>query len=540
VLVGWVSDERDVALEDVVIEFDRDGETSAVTRSTARGRIHADLPPGSYRATFRKAGFGAKSSPVEVGRGREPTRFRLLSDRLTGFVWPKWSRAGNRAEHRFHATEAYGLSLWRYGLEMVFVRDIGWFDEHGPNAVMQITPDGDYTQTGVDWNRVGYGSNPHLSQLMEAPVESGLYYVHARTESGGFFAAPWVVAPAGPQAPIVVLASTNTWNAYNNFGGRSNYINTAGLPPEPIVNARQDLGRYAGGESLGEWSHSNDAYPPLSFERPEPFNHVPWPTRVTDPIAGRQACHLAPAEWRLLAWLEREGFAYDLYADAQLDDGTLDLAAYRVLILNTHPEYWTRRMFERARDWVGAGGRLAYLGGNGLNCEVEIADGRMRALTELHSIGGALGMADEADPSIWYDSRFSRTVEPEAALLGVATTDAGIMTGAPYRVVKADHWAFAGTGLSDGDTMGERSLHERCPGGASGHETDKMTGASPPGAVLLAKGLNPDEGGAEIVYHESGAGGAVFSVGSITWPSSVLVDDAVSRITRTVLERFLA
>ena len=34
--------------------------------------------------------------------------------------------------------------------------------------------------------------------------------------------------------------------------------------------------------------------------------------------------------------------------------------------------------------------------------------------------------------------------------------------------------------------------------------------------------------------------GAVFSVGSICYPSSLLVDDGVSRVTRNVLERFLA
>ena len=105
---------------------------------------------------------------------------------------------------------------------------------------MQITPDGDYTQTGVDWNKIGYG-RPHHTQLVAGPERSGLYYLHAKTESGAFFSFPWVVAPAKPQAPIAVLASTNTWNAYNNFGGRSNYINATGLPPQPVVNARLDL-----------------------------------------------------------------------------------------------------------------------------------------------------------------------------------------------------------------------------------------------------------------------------------------------------------
>ena len=70
-------------------------------------------------------------------------------------------------------------------------------------------------------------------------------------------------------------------------------------------------------------------------------------------------------------------------------------------------------------------------------------------------------------------------VESEANLLGVVFTETGIMTGAPYRVLDAYHWAFAGTGLENGDLFGQASLHMRCPGGASGHETDKISPSSP-------------------------------------------------------------
>ncbi len=133
-----------------------------------------------------------------------------------------------------------------------------------------------------------------------------------------------------------------------------------------------------------------------------------------------------------------------------------------------------------------------------------------------------------------------RTLESPANLLGVVMTHTGIMTGAPYQVRNADHWVFAGTGLKNGDCFGAASLHERIPGGASGHETDKMSPSSPPNTVLLAKGANPDEGGAEIVTYDTQSGGAVFSVGSICYPSSILVDPHVSRITRNVLSRFLS
>jgi hypothetical protein len=97
---------------------------------------------------------------------------------------------------------------------------------------------------------------------------------------------------------------------------------------------------------------------------------------------------------------------------------------------------------------------------------------------------------------------------------------------------------FAGTGLKINDTFGSD-----CPdtGGASGHETDKMTQASMniPGIQLLAKGTNPDNGGAEMVYYETLSGGKVFSVGSISFTSCLLSDSMTSKITRNVFQNFL-
>ena len=544
-LIGYVSDERYVAVADVLLEFQQGGETVTIVRSTPRGAVQAELAPGEYHVTLVKDGFGSKSVTMTVDPA-QPYHFRLLTDCIMGYAWPRAVKSGERAEFRVHATEPYRLSLWRYGWKREFVKLLGWFDEHGPRAVMQITPDGDYTQTGVQWNKTGYGS-PHHTQLIPGPQRSGLYYFHAKGEkSGEFFSFPWVVAPAEPSAPIAVLASSNTWLAYNNFGGRSNYINAHQLPPEPTVNARQDLIRYTMAGSFNVWGFQDEEYLPLSFERPEPGNVVREHEEVTDPIEGRLPCGMAPAEWRLLGWLEREGFAYDYYSEWQLHNGDLDLDAYKILIISVHPEYWSRQMYQRVKDWVQQrGGKLMYLGGNGLNCEVEfLSEDRMRFKTHLApATGGGLGMPDPNNPEIYLESRMHRTLESEANLLGVVCTETGIMTAAPYRAINTDHWIFAGSGLRNGDLFGEKSLQERVNGGASGHETDKMSPHSPPGTVLLAKGTNIDDGGAEIVYYETtspnGQQGAVFSVGSITYVPCLLVDDAISRITSNVITRFL-
>jgi hypothetical protein len=387
---------------------------------------------------------------------------------------------------------------------------------------MQILPDGHFVETGVRWNS-GHGLH---GQRVVTPERSGLYYFHARGESGAFFSFPLVVAPRRPSAPIAVLASTNTWNAYNPFGGRSNYILASRMPDEPIVNSWSDLPRYKLSD-YGEWKSGTD-FAPLSFDRPEPVNAVPEHVECTDPIEGRTACHLAPAEWRLLGWLEREGHGYDYYADFQLHDGTLDLDAYRVLILSVHPEYWSEEAYRRVKRWVfERGGRLIYLGGNGINCKIEFLDNGT-SLRCLNSWGAG------------YESRFHQQVESEANLLGVAYSDPGAMTVAPYEVLEPEHWIFAQTGLRRGDLFGTTTLHERYGHGASGHETDKITPSSPKGLVPLAKGRNPDDGGAHIVYFDTAGGGAVFSAGSITYPAGLLCDRAVSLITSNVLRRMLS
>ena len=71
-------------------------------------------------------------------------------------MWPKCVKTGEQAEFRVHSDEEYSLELYRYGEVKELVKRIGTYDEHGPRATIQITPDGDYTQSGVEWNKHGY------------------------------------------------------------------------------------------------------------------------------------------------------------------------------------------------------------------------------------------------------------------------------------------------------------------------------------------------------------------------------------------------
>ena len=537
-LIGYVSDEMHVAIADAQLEFRRRDESIEV-RSRASGAVVGDIPPGRWNVTIAKPGFTRKFVDLDVSPGMEPYRFRLLSDRLLGYMWPKWVRGGESAELRLHSPESFRLSLWRYGWGKEKVADLGLFESFGPGGDRQILPDGDFAARGCDWNHHGYPFGPDARNVIVAPDRSGLYYLHMKAASGAFFSFPWIVAPSQPTSDVAVLASNIDWNAYNDFGGRSNYVAAQFLPIEPAVNVRQHSPylRDTGGRF---WDREH--YDPLSFDRPEPVNRVDEDEEIDSPMRRIGSEHVAPATWRLLGWMEREGIAHDLHAETQLQSGVLDLDRYRLVILDQHPEYWSRQMYERLKTWVfERGGTLMYLGGNGLDCEVEFIhddtatihrNGDRRHWVEIRDFTGGAGS--------FPPGRMELTNECPAHLTGLHTTLTGMGTAAPFRVRAADHWAFEGTGLRAGDLFGQKTLDVRNPGGASGHETDKMCEHTPAGTILLAKGTNEHEGGSDLIAFETPKGGQVFSTGSICWICALPVDEQVGRVTANVIRRFSA
>ena len=138
-----------------------------------------------------------------------------------------------------------------------------------------------------------------------------------------------------------------------------------------------------------------------------------------------------------------------------------------------------------------------------------------------------------------YESRFHLRHESEASLLGVVYDDRGIMTAAPYHVIDAEPLGLRRHRPARRRSLRRGILHERIPGGASGHETDKISKSSPAGTRCSPKARTRTTAARRWSIVEPAGGGAVFSAGSITWVSSLLVDDAVSQITRNVLTRFL-
>src|SRR5688572_19765615 len=98
-LIGYVSDEKHVPISDVQLEFAR-GDESVEVRTRASGAVHADVAPGRWTVTLAKPGYTRKFVEIDVATDMAAHRFRLLSDRLLGYAWPKWAQPGERVELR--------------------------------------------------------------------------------------------------------------------------------------------------------------------------------------------------------------------------------------------------------------------------------------------------------------------------------------------------------------------------------------------------------------------------------------------------------
>jgi hypothetical protein len=375
----------------------------------------------------------------------------------------------------------FALTVTRRGAEdrlMLDVADIAGKPQHYA---------ADAYERGARWE-------PTFTLPVGADWPGGMYSASISDPSGAAFDITFIVKKPGsdPGAGLAVLGSTNTWLAYNTWGGASLY--------------RYDL---------------DDGLDKLEGQRVH--MQRPNPAATTSGHDG----HLANAELHVLRELEHNGFAYDLYADIDLHQAPDLLRQYHTLLINTHSEYWTEEMYAGLENFLDAGGNLVYLSGNGLYWKVEIHGHQLEVRRDntSHTVSGESG------------GRWRDCGRPEARLLGVRYTWAGFKsTYMPYKVVTPQHWVFDGTGVERGSLIGKSGLNK---GGASGWETDTIDRRhKPAGLVHLAKGTNRWGCGADMTYFTHAGGGGVFSVGSITFGGSLAVDPVLRRMLRNVLVRF--
>lgn len=172
---------------------------------------------------------------------------------------------------------------------------------------------------------------------IEVPeTASGIYMMDIECPAdGSHFFAPLIVRPhAAPE--LAVVCSTDTWNAYNNWGGQSFYDNFIDAP-EPL------------------W---------VTHARPNHLVH-PW---------GQGTFHLLEAEMHVHKHLRRHGFAFGVYSDEDLAAGRL--AGCRTVVIAGHNEYWCDEKLAAWDRLQAAGVNVVSLSGNNIFRRLLRASGR--------------------------------------------------------------------------------------------------------------------------------------------------------------------
>ncbi|HEX3294400.1 MAG TPA: N,N-dimethylformamidase beta subunit family domain-containing protein [Solirubrobacterales bacterium] len=384
----------------------------------------------------------------------------------------------------------------------IVVYRLGWYNGAGArqmtclpscttsfSGASQSTPDPNSATGEVDagWPQSASLTIPSNWTTGEYVAE---YVLTSGSQSGTARYSPFVVRSNAPQAQassLLVVVPFNTYNAYNEWGGTSSYVN----------NAKK---------SIFSLAHATK----VSFNRP--FHRREWRFWDID----------------LLRFLEREGYDVSYVSDTDVDANPQILQQHRAVIVSGHSEYWSQNMrngFDAARD---AGTNLFFTGANDAYWQVRYEDSSCaddntvcgtvgdRRTMVIYKEEGNDGEDPNTNPSLetiqWRDLG-----RPECELQG------GVQYGSwfpndGYRDYTttadgaADPWA-AGTGLSNGSTVS----------GLVGFEYDSFfPNCSVPGTPKILFAYQGPETSAQfdsaaVKYTANGSGARVFSSGTEQW-----------------------
>ena len=512
-----------------------DGQT-AFSMTDKQGIVGLEDLAADEILQFEKEGFVTRT----INGGEISSLVRMLENRITGYHDRLWACPGEHVNVHAHSVSRFSAKLYRHGLEKQLILDCG---EH--EAVVQQVPDALFVEKGLKWKEA-------FTCQIPDEAKPGLYSFYLEPDSGEPFAVPLVVSTPpkeyGRKNKLLVLASTNTWQSYNLWGGRSRYRNFEESASSQFLKGPRFLPRYwirRTGQMLPtgirnallrilKQSQPAWKFKRLSIKRPMTNCRLEDDTPLK-PFTN----HLAGGEWRLLAWLERENIGFDIVSGFELHQDPDLLKNYDAIVLSTHCEYWSERMYRGLKKYHQQNGLwILNLSGNSIYREVDFdTDGSMHC-TSLF---------------------FEKSCEDETQLIGVRFTETDYGTAAPYKAVQPDHWVFENTGLDrKTPVFGKGCLNQNTeknyerydpgrPGfknglkgiGASGWECDKLSRSARQNFTLIAKGCNPRGGAHMVVREPENPRGGVFSASSITFTGSLLVDDICSGIVKNVIRRVL-
>ncbi|MFA6153464.1 N,N-dimethylformamidase beta subunit family domain-containing protein [Mesorhizobium sp.] len=481
------------------------------------------------------------------------------------------------------------IASWDFatGIDTLIITDVSGNDLHGTLVNRPARGVRGHLWKGT---KVRYQENPsewsaihfHEDDLNDAGWETDFSAIFPETTPSGIYAAkltqgdqvehlPFYVQPTEhSKHKVLFLAPTNTYLAYANehlgYGERGEahqkrmrdkiQLNETDI----FVHTHPELGlsiydRHADGSGV---MHSSWKRPVVNYSP----NYITWLN------AARR--HFA-ADFYITGWLERSGVGFDVATDEDLHRmGSELLARYDVVVSGTHPEYPTSSEMDALKAYAGQGGSIMYLGGNGWYWVTSYDGDDTRTLECRRGYSGERNWTSHPAELMHATTGeigglYSHRGQSSRLFFGVASAGVGWGNASGYSRTRDSYspdLAFIFEAIGD-EMIGDFGY---VLGGAAGDELDSADfGAGTPSnaRVILSSRHNdtyypflesvtqvePDVSGpnnpnvrSDVVFIDTGAGGGIFSVGSICWAGSLAYnnyDNNVATLTGNILRHFL-
>jgi hypothetical protein len=432
---------------------------------------------------------------------------------LDGYTNERSYQPGDQIEFKISTTAAvFDLEIARLGAERVVV----WSRQGIPGKAYPVPRDA--SARGCQWPTA-------LTLSLPSAWKSGYYSgrLHAKLPDGTTMQSElfFVVRPLHPgrDTKILLQLSTNTYNAYTNWGGYSLYA----YHGKDKVQGRR-----------------------VSFHRPQHSQFRVW-------------------ELPFVQWAEQNGYVLDYAVNGDLEFRPELLQQYRLVLSVGHDEYWSSPMRDHLEKFIAAGGNVAFFSGNTCCWQIRFEEqGRAMACWKQNFGDDPYYLQGHHKllTTLWSHHLVGR---PENTLTGVGFLWGGYHRShgqyldgpAAYSVHRPEHWLFTGTGLQRGDLFGGKDtiVGYECDGceltWKNGLPLPTHRDGTPATFEVLATcpaRWHPDDcewyerwekgriGNAVLGVYTRG--GTVVTVGSTDWSHGLRGQDRfVTRITKNVLDR---
>ena len=255
---------------------------------------------------------------------------------IEGFATQISTNAGQNVSFKINtASTGYTIDIYR----------LGYYGGNGARLVNTAHHTGAANQPNPIFNSatktVDAGNwSATDSWAIPSTAVSGVYFAKLTTDSGNFQnIIPFVVRNDGTASDIAFQTSDQTWEAYNPWGGYNLYQGPSGS--------------------------NSDRAAAVSYNRPIAMNSTANEAGPADFLFGE--------EFAAINWLEQNGYDINYISgiDAATNAGLLRNA--KVYVDVGHDEYWTQSQFANVTAAAAAGVNLAFLSGNQIYWDTELA-----------------------------------------------------------------------------------------------------------------------------------------------------------------------